>query len=148
MRAYEEYETPEDKRRASRNATRGKPTGLAVGYCLVFDEHGLTGQAGTCGYDGIGENGAWGIDSQRPVQPRMIGHVAYGRAYLADNCRRIGRDAIPYSWRRALATALFWRIYDAWNEPSSRHYRQFIRSTMGEDWVSECLALDPQEGRV
>ena len=90
MRFYEEYGSESAKREAQAGATRGRATGKALDYLVVWDENPRThagdfeGRAAV--RDGIPDANTTAISPE----------------YLREHCRRIRRDDVPADWLKTL----------------------------------------------
>jgi len=120
MRIYEEYDTPQEKRKAQKGAKRGKATGKARGYLLVFNEDGYSG---TCEatYGALGELMA-GVEPGD--EPRVITSCNPHVDFLRTHCRFIGWDTVPEVWKRAIARKLWDMIPD---EEDQKPYAKILR---------------------
>jgi hypothetical protein len=129
MRVYEEYDSPQEKRKAQKGASRGQSTGLARGYLLVFEEDGWAGQAGV--YNALGSL----LKLSPGDNPVMIGHVTPHVHFLSERCRRVGFDAMPKSWQKAFVKELYNRIEMCSigrEEQHNQKYRRLIRRKTNE----------------
>lgn len=96
MRVYEEYDTPAEKRRAQRGARRGKPTGKARAYVLVFPEHGTYFSGGHSCMEAL----ATVFDTEPGAKAGPVATTGYCLERLRHNCRRIARRHLPPDWAR------------------------------------------------
>ena len=124
MRCYEEYKTPAEKRKAQRTAKPkgGKPTGLAYGYLLVFNEDGYA-SPGSGVYNAIGELMG---DTKPGGDPQTLTHVTPSLDFLSKNCRKVGFAHIPQIWRRAIANKMREWI-DTYEGDERRKYDRILR---------------------
>lgn len=129
MRVYEEYDSPQEKRKAQKGASRGQATGLARGYLLVFEEDGWAGQSGV--YNAFGSL----LKLAPGDNPVIIGHVTPHVDFLRGHCRRIGFDAMPKSWQKVFVKELYNRIEMCSigrEEQHNQKYRRLIRRKNNE----------------
>ena len=129
MRIYEEYDSPEAKRKASRGAVRGTPTGTAKGYLLVFDEDGMYWEGGQPCFFGLAEL----LSEADPDNPRMVTGMSIPVDHLERNCRRIGFDSLPAKWKRAFAS----KLPDYFPEGLPAKYRRLVNKVRREEKLSE-----------
>lgn len=125
VRIYEEYDSPREKRQAQRGAKRGIATGRARGYLFVFNEDGIH-HTTRCQalYDSIGEL----FSGSKPgEEPHSMTHSEVSITYLRFNCRFIGFDSIPQSWKQAFAEKLDDCVVEE-NDPGCRkRYARYLK---------------------
>lgn len=126
IRIYEEYKTPQDKRRAQVGAKRGQPTGKARGYILVWDDDGFWGAGHEYCYNALGSI----CELEEGEAPRMIGHVTPSHGYLGEKCRRVGREHMPREWRIAFASEVLSRCRFDWYANFHVAERKFVAEVM------------------
>lgn len=93
MRVYEEYANAAEKRQAQRGAKRGRPTGKARGYCIVFDENGMFGSPPQ--YDSVS-----GVYHTEPGEINTaVASCGVGLNWLRTCARRVGAAYLPKAWK-------------------------------------------------
>ena len=110
MKVYEEYASPQEKRRAQKDAARGNATGKARGYLLMSDD------------ESGGNFSGWGELSGNDV-PQAITHVLASREHLSQKCRAIEFESLPEAWKRAFAKHLT-MVFP--NEPERRRLQRVL----------------------
>ena len=125
MRVYEEYQDPQEKRKAQRGAKRGIATGKARGYVLVFNEDGIEyaygGERSIAVYNGLGELFAGGEPGDLP---RAMVHCTPSIDFLRNHCRSVGFETIPQEWKVAFASYLNNCLQD---DGERKRYRKVLR---------------------
>jgi len=106
MRVYEEYESKAEKRKAQRDSAplkRCHPTGEARAFLLVFDEDGIECYHGSdpC-YSAFGTM----LFTEPGDGPHGLSGCTPSRAFLSENCRRVGFEHIPAEWQKAFAAKI------------------------------------------
>ncbi len=123
MRTYEEYDSPAEKRDAQRGATRGKATGMARGYILVFDEDGSHRSGTVTCLQALGEL----MSNVEPGDPpRSVTYATPSHGFLRSHCRKVGFFNIPPEWQLAIVRKLKDSIIQDWNADYNAVYRRLI----------------------
>lgn len=89
---FETYDSPQAKRKAQKGAKRGIPTGKANDFLLVDDDDRST----------QGQGAIAAVFHQEPGSDcHGLAYTTIGWEYKRDNCRRVGRNHLPESWKKA-----------------------------------------------